>query len=128
MSDNLQIKCAITLIGGNGVNRPGATPTLLELGISKAEADVLVAAGRAFWFDPAAPVVASAPVDDGTQLYDLASATKADEPAAKTVTPLAKMSKAELVDIATEKLVPGAAAMTKPELIAAIEALSQVAG
>ena len=98
MTDSLKLHCLATIIGSNGPNRPGSEPSLADIGIEQNEAEALIAQGYARWAEPSA-----------------AAASGADRE-------LSDLKKDELLAIAKEMEITGAAGMTKPELIAAIEA------
>lgn len=108
MTDSLKLHCLHTIIGSNGANRPGSEPTLAELGVDLKDAETLVASGAARWAEPAAEAPAAF----------LAGVQDADG----TVRDLSELKKAELLEIAKGMEIAGCEAMTKPELIAAIQA------
>lgn len=108
MTDSLKLHCLHTIIGSNGANRPGSEPTLAELGVELKDAEALVASGAARWAEPAAEAPAAF----------LAGVQDADG----TVRELSGLLKAELLEIAKGMEIAGCEAMTKPELIAAIQA------
>ena len=107
MSENLKLKCLGTIIGSNGANKPGATPSLKDLGIEKAEGDVLVASGMAEWLDklPKTGTLVGAVNGEGVTV------------------PLEKWNKPELFKLASDMGIEGADGMTKAELVTAIKAV-----
>lgn len=127
-----RLKCLQTIIGANGVNKPGAEPTLEQLGIKTNEAEVLVRSGAAAWADPVAvadpapapavtepaPAVVEPAASGDTVEATLAGVVDADG----SVRDLEEMKRAELLKIAEGMEIPRASGMNKQQLVDAIRA------
>lgn len=127
-----RLKCLQTIIGANGVNKPGAEPTLEQLGIKTNEAEVLVRSGAAAWADPVAvadPAPAPAVTDTAPAVVEPAASGDTVEAtlagvvdADGSVRDLEEMKRAELVEIAEGMEIPRASGMNKQQLVDAIRA------
>lgn len=108
-----RLKCLQTIIGANGVNKPGAEPTLEQLGIKTNEAEVLVRSGAAAWAKSAPVAVDETNAVEG----ELAGVVDADG----KVIDLEDMKRGELVEIA-EAMDIKTAGMNKQQIVDAIRA------
>lgn len=138
-----RLKCLQTIIGANGVNKPGAEPTLEQLGVKTNEAEVLVRSGAAAWAKSApasaepAPAPAGAPAPAQVMLPPAAPEAPAPVAVDETnvvegelagvvdadgkVVDLEDMKRGELVEIA-EAMDIKTAGMNKQQIVDAIRA------